>query len=147
MLFSISFCLYRAFFTHLISSNLSCNLCLRYYDQLGHFDKEMHANVSESILNISTVHLNGILTPHMSLSIETCIRRTSCIKRTLQLSRGCPLNTGFTVTKDLLNLHKKEKSWRILEVVVKRHRRGNSGNRPIQLKVIILKCILRLFSC
>ena len=38
VLFSISFCLYRACFTHLISSNLSCNLCLRYYDHLVHFD-------------------------------------------------------------------------------------------------------------
>ena len=33
----------------------------------------------------------------MTLTIETCTRRTPCIKRTLQHSRGCPLNTGFTV--------------------------------------------------
>ena len=33
VLFSISFCLYRACFTHLISSNLSL-----YYDQLVHFN-------------------------------------------------------------------------------------------------------------
>ena len=40
--------------------------------------------VSGSILNVSTVHLNGILlTPHMKLSIETCIRQTPCIKWTL----------------------------------------------------------------
>ena len=45
VLFSISFCLYRACFAHLISSNLSCNLCLWYYDQLVHFDKEINANV------------------------------------------------------------------------------------------------------
>ena len=37
------------------------------------------------------------LTPHLTLSIETCIRRTPCIKQTLQHSRGCTLNTGFTV--------------------------------------------------
>ena len=44
VLFSISFCLYRACFTHLISSNLSCNLCLWCYDQLlVHFDKEINA--------------------------------------------------------------------------------------------------------
>ena len=30
-MFSISFCLNRACFTHLISSNLSCNLCLWYW--------------------------------------------------------------------------------------------------------------------
>ena len=35
-------------------------LCLRYYDQLVHFDKEIHANISGSILNVSTLHLNGI---------------------------------------------------------------------------------------
>ena len=44
-MFSISFCLYRACFTHLISSNLSCNLCLWYCDQLVHFDKEINANI------------------------------------------------------------------------------------------------------
>ena len=67
VLFSISFCFYRAFFTRLlISSNLSCNLCSRHYDQLVHFEKEIHANicyiviVSGNILNVSTVHLNGI---------------------------------------------------------------------------------------
>ena len=37
------------------------------------------------------------LTPHMTLSIETCIRRTPCIKRTLQHSPRVSLNTGFTV--------------------------------------------------
>ena len=39
------------------------------------------------------------LTPQMTLANETCIRRTPCIKRTLQLSipRGCPINTGFIV--------------------------------------------------
>ena len=69
--------------------------------------------VSGSILNVSTVHLNQPrsqgsllpaygargrenpgndvafewhLTPHMTLSIETSIRRTACIKRTLQHS-------------------------------------------------------------
>ena len=41
--------------------------------------------VSGSIINVSAVHLNG-MTPPMMLSIETCIRRTPCIKRTLQHS-------------------------------------------------------------
>ena len=39
------FFLYRACFTHLISSNVSCNLCLWYCDQVVHFDKEINANV------------------------------------------------------------------------------------------------------
>ena len=43
--FYFVFFLYRACFTRLISSNLSCNLCLWYYDQLVHFDKEINVNV------------------------------------------------------------------------------------------------------
>ena len=39
--------------------------------------------VSGSIINASTVHASEWhLTPHMTLSIENCIRRTPCIKRT-----------------------------------------------------------------
>ena len=76
-MFSISFCLYRACFTHLISSNLSCNLCLWYYDQLVHFDKE-NANVyRQSLWKYSKrfhCSFEWHLTPHMTLSIETCIR-------------------------------------------------------------------------
>ena len=45
VLFSVSFCLYRACFTHLMSSNLSCNLYLWYYDQMVHFNKEINVNV------------------------------------------------------------------------------------------------------
>ena len=38
------------------------------------------------------------LTPHMTFYIETSIRRTLCIKRTLQHSPGCPLKKSFTLT-------------------------------------------------
>ena len=42
------------------------------------------------------------LTPHMTSSIETCIRRTPCIKRTLQHSpRVSASDTGFTVQVSL----------------------------------------------
>ena len=88
--FLISFCLYRACFTHLISSNLSCNLCLWYYDQLVHFDKEINANVYRHSLweYCKRFHCSfeWHMTPYMTLSIETCIRRTPCIKRTLEHS-------------------------------------------------------------
>ena len=101
----ISFCLYRACFTHLISSNLSWNLCLWYYDQLVNFDKEINANVCRHSLWEYCRRFHSSfewhLTPHMTLSIENCIRRTPCIKRTLHHSRGCPLNTGFTVINTL----------------------------------------------
>ena len=90
VLFSISFCLYRACFTRLISSNLSCTLCLWYYDQLVHFDKEINANVyRHSLWEYSKrfhCSFEWHLTPHMTLSIETCIRWTPCIKQTLQHS-------------------------------------------------------------
>ena len=104
VLFSISFCLYRACFAHLISSNLSCNLCLWYYDQLVHFDKEIDANVyiyhhslSGSILNVSTVHLNGIwhLIWHLSKPV---LGGHPVLSGEYSIPRGCPLNTGFTVS-------------------------------------------------
>ena len=79
---SISFCLHGACFTHLTSSYLSCNLCLWYYDQLVPFDKE-NANVyRQSLWKYSKrfhCSFEWHLTPHMTLSIETCIRRTPCI--------------------------------------------------------------------
>ena len=97
------FCLYRACFTHLISSNLSCNPCLWYYDQLVHFDKEINANVYRHSLweYYKRFHCSfeWHLTPHTALYIESCIRRTPCISGHYSLPRGCPLtmNTGFTV--------------------------------------------------
>ena len=88
--FFIPFCLYRACFTHLISSNMSCSLCLWYYDQLVHFDKEINANVYRHSLREYYKRFycsfEWHLTPPMMLYIKTCIRRTPCIKRTLQLS-------------------------------------------------------------
>ena len=98
LMFFISFCLFRACFTHLISSNLSCNLCLWYYDQLVHFHKEINANVyRHSLWQYSKrfhCSFKWHLTPHMTLSIETCIRRTPCINISghYSIPRGCPLN-------------------------------------------------------
>ena len=81
-LFSNSFCLYRACFTHLISSNLSCNTCLWYYDQFVNFDKGINANVYRHSLweYYKRLHCSfeRHLTPHMTLYIETFIRRTPC---------------------------------------------------------------------
>ena len=79
-----------ACFPHPISSNLSCNPCLWYYDELVHFDKEINANVYRHSLweYYKRFHCSfeWYLTPHMTLYIETCIRRTPCIKRTIQHS-------------------------------------------------------------
>ena len=75
-------------FADLSSSNLSCYLCLWYYDQLIHFNKEVNAKVYRHSLwkYYERFHCSfeWHLTPHVTLSIETCIRRTRCIKRTLQ---------------------------------------------------------------
>ena len=96
-----------ACFTHLSSSNLCSNLCLWYYDQLlVLFNKEINADVyRHSLWEYSKCFhcsFEWHLIPHKTLSIETCIRRTPCIKRTLQHSRRCPLNTGFTVFQKVL---------------------------------------------
>ena len=90
VLFSISFYLYRTCFTHLISSNSSCNLCLWCFYQLLHLNKEIMQTyiviVSGTTAKRFHCSFEWHLTPHMTLSIETCIRRTPCIKRTLQQS-------------------------------------------------------------
>ena len=79
-MFSVSFCLHRACFTHLISSNSSCNLCLWYFDQLVHLNKEINANENRhSLWEYSKrfyCSFEWHLTPHITLSIEICIRRT-----------------------------------------------------------------------
>ena len=65
-------------------------LCLWHYDQLVLFNKEINANIyCHSLWEYSKrfhCSFKWHLTPHMTLSIETCIRRTPCIKRTLQHS-------------------------------------------------------------
>ena len=105
MLFSISFCFYRACFTHLNSSNLSCNLCLWYYNQLVHFDKEINANVyhhilSGRILSVSTVHLNGIWNLIWRYLSKPVLGGHPVLSGHHSIPRGCPLNTGFTVSKN-----------------------------------------------
>ena len=75
-----------------INFELHNNLCLWYYDQFVHFDKEINANVYSHSLWEYSKHFHCSfewnLTPHMMLStcIETCIRRTPCIKQRLQHS-------------------------------------------------------------
>ena len=61
-----------------------------YYDQLVHFNEEINANVyHHSLWEYSKrfhYSFEWHLTAHMMLSIKTCIRRTPCIKQTLQHS-------------------------------------------------------------
>ena len=108
MLFSILFRLYRACFTHLISSNLSCNLCLWYCDQLVHFDKEINGNVYRHSLweysNVSTVHLDGIWHLIWRYLSKTVLGGHPVFSGHYSISRGCPLNTGFTVKLSLFTM-------------------------------------------
>ena len=87
--FTVQHCFLNRFVCiELVSLNLSCNLCLWYYDQLVHFNKEINVNVYRHSLweysKLFHCSFEWHLTPPMTLSIETCIRRTLCIKRTLQ---------------------------------------------------------------
>ena len=104
VLFFISFCFYRACFAHLISSTLSSNLCLWYYDPLVNFHKEIDANVYiyhpsllRSIQSVSTVHLNGNwhLIWHL---LKPVLGGHPVLSGEYSVPRGCPVSTGFTVT-------------------------------------------------
>ena len=112
IVFSISFCLYRACFTHLISSHLSCNLCLWSYDQLVHSDKEINANVYRhslwSIVNVSTVHLNGIWHLIWRYLSKPVLGGHPVLSGHYIIPRGWPLNTGFTVCKYFVNNYQSE---------------------------------------
>ena len=57
--------------------------------------------VSGSILNISTVHLNGIWHLIWHYLSKPVLGGHPCIKRTLQHSPRDPLTTGFTVDENL----------------------------------------------
>ena len=99
-MFSISFCLYRACFTHLISSDLSCNLCLWYwFTKIKKLMQTYIVIVSGSILNFSTVHLNGIWHLIWRYLLKPVGGEHPVLSGHYSIPRGCPLNTGFTVEK------------------------------------------------
>ena len=97
-MFSISFCLYRACFTHLSSSNLSCNLCLWYwFTKIKKLMQTYIVIVSFSILNVSTVHLNGIWHLIWRYLLKPVLGGHPVLSGRYSIPSGCPLNTGFTV--------------------------------------------------
>ena len=73
------------------------------YDELVHFDKEILlmqtciVKVSGSILNISTVHLNGIWHLIWRYLSKPVLGGHPVLSGHYSIPRGCPLNTGFTV--------------------------------------------------
>ena len=101
VMFSISFCLNRACFTHLISSDLSCDLCLWYFDQLVHLNKEINANVYRHSLweypKLFHCSFELHLTPHMTYLLKPVLGGHPVLSRHYCIPRGCLLNTGFTV--------------------------------------------------
>ena len=84
-----------------ISSNLSCNLCSCYYNQLVHFDKEINANVyRHSLWEYSTrfhCSLNGIWHLMWRYLSKPVLGGHPVLSRHYSIPQGCPLNTGFTV--------------------------------------------------
>ena len=88
-------------FADLSSSNLSCNLCLWYYDQLVHFNKEINAKVYRHSLwkYYERFHCSfeWHLTPHVTLSVYRNLYKADTLYYSghYSISRGlCPLNTG-----------------------------------------------------
>ena len=97
-MFSISFCLSRACFTHLISSNLSCNLCLWYwFTKIKKLMQTYIVIVSGSIVNVSTVHLKSIWHLIWRYLLKPVSGGHPVLSAHYRIPRGCPLNTGFTV--------------------------------------------------
>ena len=70
---------------------------------LVHFDKELMQTyivvVSGSILNVSTVHLNGIWHLIWRYLSKPVLGGHPVSSRRYSIFQGCPLNTGFTVVK------------------------------------------------
>ena len=60
--------------------------------------------VSGSILNISTVHLNGIWHLIWRYLSKPVLGRHPVLSRHYRIPTGCPLNTGFTVIKSFNHL-------------------------------------------
>ena len=96
IIFSVQYCfLFRFVCIELVSLSWFLQFWVAIYVygtmiKLVHFDKEISANVYRHSLSDYSKRFHYSfqwhLTPPMTLSIETCIRRTPCIKRTLQHS-------------------------------------------------------------
>ena len=108
------------FFTDFEKKNrLFCSPRLGYFDQLVHFHKEINANVyRHSLWQYSKrFHCSLIFEWHlitlMTLSIETCvIGGHPVLSGHYSIPRGCPLNTGFTVSKTYLTQSVNDMQWR-----------------------------------
>ena len=105
VLFSISFCVYRACFTHLFFRQIelqSMFMVLWSIVPLWIKKKIMHAYIvilSGSILNVSTVYLNDIWHLIGRYQSKPVLGGHPVLSGHYSIPRECPLNTGFTVVE------------------------------------------------
>ena len=79
------------FLFRFVSSNLSCNLFLWYYDQLVLFDKEINANLYPHCFWEYSKRF------HWRYLSKPVLGGHPVLSGHYSISRGCPLNTGFTI--------------------------------------------------
>ena len=105
VLFSISFCVYRACFTHLSFRQIelqSMFMVLWSIVPLWIIKKIMHAYIvilSGSILNVSTVYLNDIWHLIGRYLSKPILGGHPVLSGHYSIPQECPLNTGFTVVE------------------------------------------------
>ena len=105
VLFSISFCVYRACFTHLFFRQIelqSMFMVLWSIVPLWIIKKIMHAYIvilSGSILNVSTVYLNDIWHLIGRYLSKPVLGGHPVLSGHYSIPQECPLNTGFTVVE------------------------------------------------
>ena len=105
VLLSISFCVYRACFTHLLFRQIelqSMFMVLWSIVPLWIIKKIMHAYIvilSGSILNVSTVYLNDIWHLIGRYLSKPVLGGHPVLSGHYSIPRECPLNTGFTVVE------------------------------------------------
>ena len=81
------------FLFRFVSSNLSCNLFLWYYDQLVLFDKEINANLYPHCFWEYSKRF------HWRYLSKPVLGGHPVLSGHYSIPRGCPLNTGFTVSR------------------------------------------------
>ena len=102
--FTVQYCfLFRFVCIEFVSLIWFLQIWVAIYDQLVHFDKEITANVyhhslSWSILNVFTVHLNGIWHLIWRYLSKPALGGRPVLSGHYSIPQGCPLNTGFTVS-------------------------------------------------
>ena len=145
-LFSVSFCLYRACFTHLISSISRSTIprvnnirpvygtVINWFTLIKKIMQTSIVIVSGSIINASTVHLNGIWHLIWRYISKPVLGGHPVLSGHYSIPRGCPLNTGFTV-HTLCSGTKRPVNW----LVKKQHATGIEKYWALRYSPLIFK--------